>query len=113
MINVSENELTIINGILSEYAPDCDVLAFRSRYYMKAKKYSDIDLAFIGNKKLGIKRCFQLEDAFAESDLPYRVDVLDYNILSPEFRAIIDNGNEIIYRRNVPPTPSPKVSTQN
>ncbi|MDR0290091.1 MAG: nucleotidyltransferase domain-containing protein [Treponema sp.] len=100
MINISENELTIINGIISDLAPDCDVLAFGSRYYMKAKRYSDLDLAFMGDKKLGLKRCFQLEDAFAESDLPYRVDVLDYYILSPEFRAIIDSGNEKIYWRN-------------
>jgi predicted nucleotidyltransferase len=99
MISVSENELKIINDIISKLAVDCDVLVFGSRYYMKAKKYSDLDLAFVGNEKLGLKRRFQLEDAFSESDLPYRVDVLDYNTLSPEFRAIIDSGNEIIYKR--------------
>jgi predicted nucleotidyltransferase len=99
MIHISENELAIIGDIVSKLAPDCDVLAFGSRYHMKAKKHSDLDLAFMGDKKLGLKRCFQLENAFAESDLPYRVDVLDYHILSPEFRAIIDSGNEIIYKK--------------
>jgi len=100
MIQISENEREIVNDIISQLALDCDVLIFGSRYYGKARKYSDLDLAFIGPGKLGLQRCFQLEDAFAESDLPYRVDVLDYNAISPEFRAIIDSGNEKIFLRN-------------
>ena len=38
-----------------------------------------------------------MEEAFSESDLPYQVDVVDYNNVSAEFRAIIDGGNERIY----------------
>jgi len=100
MIRVSEAELKIINDIISWLAPDCDVLAFGSRYHGKAKEYSDLDLAFVGGEKLGLRRCLQIENAFAESDLPYRVEVLDYRAISPEFRAIIDNGNAKIYSRN-------------
>jgi len=100
MICASEAELKIIDDIISRLAPDCDVLAFGSRYHNKAKNYSDLDLAFVGKEKLGLKRCLQLEDAFAESDLPYRIDVLDYHAISPEFRTIIDGGNEKIFSRN-------------
>ena len=100
MIHASKEELKIINDIISRLASDCDVLAFGSRYHMKAKEYSDLDLAFVGKEKLGLKRCLQLEDAFAESDLPYRVDVLDYYAISPEFRLIIDRGNERIFTRD-------------
>ena len=99
MIQVSEKERKIIDDIIASLAPDCDVLIFGSRYYGKAWEYSDLDLAFVGEEKLGLQRQFQLEEAFSESDLPYRVDVLDYNTISPEFRAIIDNGNEKIYKR--------------
>ncbi|MCL2599725.1 MAG: nucleotidyltransferase domain-containing protein [Treponema sp.] len=99
MICVSEAELKIIGDIVSRLAPDCDVLAFGSRHHKKAKEYSDLDLAFVGREKLGLKRCLQIEDAFAESDLPFRVDVLDYRAVSPEFRAVIDGGNERIFRR--------------
>ena len=98
-MQVSEKELKIIDDIISQLAPDCDVLIFGSRYHGKAWEYSDLDLAFSRKGKLGLKKCLQLENAFAESDLPYRVDVLDYNAVSNEFRAIIDEGHEKIFSR--------------
>ena len=97
MICVTERELGIIIDIISKYTPDFDVLAFGSRYNRTPKKYSDLDLAFIGDEKLGIKRRSQLRNAFSESDLSYQVDMVDYNAVSPEFQAIIDNGNEKIF----------------
>ena len=99
MIQISEKERAIVDDIISQLAPDCDVLIFGSRYHGKAWEYSDLDLVFAGEGKLGLHRCCQLEDAFSESDLPYRVDVLDYHAVSPEFRAIIDGGNEKIFSR--------------
>ena len=101
MICVSEFELDLIFNIINKYASDCDVLAFGSRYKWIPKDYSDLDLAFAltNGQKLGIKRIGQLEEAFSESELRYRVDVVDYNAISPEFRAIIDRGNEMIYKR--------------
>jgi len=97
MICISGDEQKIILDIIQEHAPDCRVLAFGSRQNGTAKNYSDLDLAFVGKDKLGLARRFQLENAFSESDLPFRVDVLDYNALSPEFRTIVDDGNEVIY----------------
>jgi len=100
MICVSDFELDIILDIIKKYASDCDVLAFGSRYKWTPKDYSDLDLAFVQKEgdKLGLNRTGDLKEAFAESDLPYRVDVLDYHAISPEFRAIIDRENEVIYR---------------
>ena len=97
MICVSGDEKKIITDIIQEHAPDCRVLVFGSRQNGTAKSYSDLDLAFVGKDKLGLVVRFLLENAFSESDLPFRVDVLDYNALSPEFRTIVDGGNEVIY----------------
>ena len=97
MMRVSEHELNIITDILSKYAPEFDVLAFGSRYNQTSKRYSDLDLAFRGNDKLDMKKRSQLICAFSESDLPYRVDVVDYNAVSPEFQAVINMGNEKIF----------------
>jgi predicted nucleotidyltransferase len=96
---VSVSEMKIIRGIIGDFASDCDVFAFGSRYKKSSKDYSDLDLAFIckGGEKLGLKRIGQLEYAFAESDLPYSVDVVDYNSISDTFKSIIDSGNEQIY----------------
>jgi len=102
MICVSDFELDIILDIIKKYSSDCDVLAFGSRYKWTPKDHSDLDLAFVQKEggKLGFNRIGDLKEAFSESDLPYRVDVLDYNAISPEFRAIIDRGNEVIYRKS-------------
>ena len=98
MICVPEHDLSVIMDIIAGHAPDCDVLAFGSRHHWISKEYSDLDLAFDGGEPLGMERCSRLEAAFAESSLSYRVDVLDYRAISPEFRAIIDRGNQMIYR---------------
>jgi predicted nucleotidyltransferase len=97
MITVSEREMQIIQDIIQKYAPECKVLVYGSRFHGTAKQYSDLDLAFVGKEKLGLLRCFELADAFSESDLPYRVEVLDYCAVSPEFRQIVDSGNEAIF----------------
>jgi predicted nucleotidyltransferase len=93
--------MKIIQNILREYAGDCEVRAFGSRYKWTAKKYSDLDIAIIpaieGKSKLDIARTGALRDAFQESDLPFRVDILDWHSISKEFQAIINNGCEVIY----------------
>jgi len=39
-----------------------------------------------------------LKEAFEESDLPFRVDITDYNAISNEFRAIIKAKYEILQK---------------
>jgi len=104
MIHVTENELAIITDIIRECAPESDVLVFGSRCTQSPKEYSDLDLAFIAARgRLGLGRISALECAFSDSDLPYRVDVVDYHSADPEFQAIIDSGSERIYSwREVP-----------
>jgi predicted nucleotidyltransferase len=97
MICVSEEELKIILDIVKTYASDCEVRAFGSRYKWTAKDYSDLDLVFVGKEKLGINRTGKLREAFEESDLRYRVDVLDWNSISENFKNIINKGYEVIY----------------
>jgi len=44
-----------------------------------------------------MQRSAELALAFSESDLPYRVDVVDYHSADPEFRAIIDSASGKIW----------------
>ncbi|GHU61541.1 hypothetical protein FACS189445_3670 [Spirochaetia bacterium] len=101
MIAVTELEFTIILDILAAYVPDGEVWAFGSRYRGTAKPYSDLDLAIIGNEKLSARLLGDIRDAFEESNLPFRVDALDWNSLSKEFQAIIKSGYEVIYSPKV------------
>ena len=96
MISVSEPEFEIIAHIMLMHIPDCKVMAFGSRYKWTAKDYSDLDLAIKCHQKLAPGKLDEIRDAFEESELPFHVDLLDYEDISSEFREIIDSGHEVL-----------------
>jgi predicted nucleotidyltransferase len=97
MIHVSGSEWEIIVEIIKRHVPECEVRAFGSRYKGTHKPYSDIDMVIVGKEPLGIRKLGELKDAFEESDLPYRAEVLDWNAISPAFQTtILRGGYEII-----------------
>ena len=99
MIAVSPDEMEIIHAIIRKHVPDCDVLAFGSRYKGTHNESSDLDLAIVGRNKLGHSLIRNIREDFMESDIPFKVGILDYHTISPAFRAIIDNGHERIYHQ--------------
>ena len=48
MLDLPENQLQLVRGILQEIAPDREVWAFGSRVKGTAKPYSDLDLVIRG-----------------------------------------------------------------
>ena len=100
MIDIEEKHLAEIRRIVKEHVPECEVRAFGSRVEGTAKKFSDLDLAIIGSGKLNWRRIGRLKDAFAASNIPMTVDVLDYNAVSKEFQAVIDKQHEIIQQKS-------------
>ena len=101
MICVSSDEFKIIINILKVYIKKGKVYAFGSRYKNNNRKFSDLDIAIDIGKKLSFEFLTALKEAFEESDLPYRVDIIDYNNISDKFKKIVDNGNEIIYNSEI------------
>ncbi|MEJ2700971.1 MAG: nucleotidyltransferase domain-containing protein [Sedimentisphaerales bacterium] len=97
MIDVKEKYLTEIRRILGEHVPDCEARAFGSRVEGKAREFSDLDLVLVGSEKLDWRRIERLKDAFASSDLPMTVDVIDWHAISDEFRATIKDNCEVIF----------------
>jgi type I restriction enzyme S subunit len=100
MIDLSPPELETIQGILRQQVPACEVRAFGSRVTWTAKDYSDLDLAVMGEGALPVTQLGRLREAFAESNLRFRVDVLDWHTTSPEFRQVIEQGYEVIQKPN-------------
>jgi predicted nucleotidyltransferase len=96
MIAITEAERAMVLAILAEHAPGCRVVAFGSRCKGTHKPYSDLDLAVLAAAPLTIGQWGTLSDAFAESDLPFRVDVVDYRSASESFRARIDATGEAL-----------------
>lgn len=96
MIDVGEEHLEIIRNILCEYVPDFEVRAFGSRVKGTARKQSDLDLVVLGNDRLVWQLIEVVKEAFQDSELPFRVDVLDWNRISAEFREVIEAQYEVI-----------------
>ena len=96
MIDLPPLYLEIIKRILKEYVPGCDVRVFGSRVNGTAKKHSDLDLAVVGKEKIPTRKMNALREAFEDSDLPIRVDVLDWHAISADFRAIIEKRFEVL-----------------
>ncbi|MDI9369623.1 MAG: nucleotidyltransferase domain-containing protein [Synergistaceae bacterium] len=90
MIDIDERHLKTVTTILSELAPGCEVRVFGSRVAGGAKPFSDLDLALYCKGRLGFENLRLIEEAFEESDLPFRVDVLDWHSLSNSFKQAIE-----------------------
>jgi predicted nucleotidyltransferase len=73
------------------------VRAFGSRVTGRGvKKHSDLDLVVIGKAKLAPGITQLVSEAFQESDLPFRVDVLDWNSLHREFQSAIEKESVVL-----------------
>lgn len=90
MIDLPEDQLNLIRAIFQKYLPGRDIVVFGSRAGSgKAKTYSDIDLCIMGNDAVHPAVIADLRNALSESDIPIKVDVVDWAATQPEFRKII------------------------
>jgi predicted nucleotidyltransferase len=83
-------ELQEVQAILREQVPHLEVWAFGSRTKGTAKPYSDLDLALITHAPLSLAQLASVTHAFDNSDLPMRVDLVDWAATTAAFRAIIE-----------------------
>lgn len=100
MLDLSDQQLQLVREVLQETVPDCEVWAFGSRINGKARSYSDLDLVVVGETALPQRTMNRLTEAFQESVLPIRVDVLDWNALSPAFQQVILQQYVVLQRES-------------
>jgi predicted nucleotidyltransferase len=109
MIDLSPRALEVVQAILERRLPDREVWVFGSRATGRARKYSDLDLAILGETPLSLASLATVADEFDESDLPFKVDVVDWALISPAFREIIRRDAAVVQRGTEasPPAGSP------
>ena len=90
MIDLDKRHQKEIQAIIQRYLPDCQIRVFGSRATGKSGKFSDLDLAIEGKEELGLKTLVKIKEAFRESNLPIKVDVLDWLAISDDFRKHIN-----------------------
>ena len=95
-IDLDPAVLDRVRAILREHVPEYEVWAFGSRVTERAKTFSDLDLAVIAPTPLPTRRLALLAHAFEESDLPIKVDLVDWHDASATFRQRLGAAHEIL-----------------
>ena len=88
-IDLLPDHWAIVRSILRQHVPNREVLAFGSRATWTAKAFSDLDLAIVGDEPLSRNELSALAEAFRESVLPMKVDLVDWVGIDESFRKII------------------------
>jgi uncharacterized protein len=99
---LSPQQLHEVLQILEQHAPGVEVRVFGSRVKGTAKPYSDLDLALMTSSPLTLAQQAVLNEAFDESSLPFKVDVLDWAATSANFQALILAGSVVIRVGQIP-----------
>lgn len=100
MIDLNPEHLQIIKKILAEHVSKHEIWAFGSRVTGTAKKFSDLDLVVITDKPLPVLTMALLKESFSESDLPFKVDILDWSTISDNFKQLITKQHVEFFMAN-------------
>lgn len=95
-IDIRPDHWQIVRHILRLHVPQYAVWAFGSRAKWTAKPHSDLDLAIITDKPLPLSVSAALADDFSESNLPWKVDVVDWAATSESFRKVIERDKVVV-----------------
>lgn len=99
-VNLLPDHFGVVRNILRRYVPDREVLAFGSRTTRTADDYSDLDIAIMGEDPLPLPVASALSEAFEDSDLPFRVDIVVWARTDDSFRAIIQRHGVTMQARD-------------
>jgi uncharacterized protein len=84
-------------AILRAHLPETvTVRVFGSRAAGTCKPLSDLDLVLDGNAPLPLQMIAALAEAFDESDLPFKVDLVDRQLIGEDFRRIVDRSSRAL-----------------
>ncbi|SJM92414.1 conserved hypothetical protein [Crenothrix polyspora] len=97
-IDLTAQDWYEVNLVLKKHVPEYPVWAFGSRVKGTAKAYSDLDLAIITQQPLSLTKMAAFKEAFDESNLSIRVDVVDWVTASEVFRKIIEQDKVVVQK---------------
>jgi uncharacterized protein len=90
---LSDAEKAIVLNILRAQLPaEVGVHVFGSRATGGEKPWSDLDLVLQGTEPLAISLLAELAEAFDESALPWKVDLVDRMAVGDDFGRLIDRS---------------------
>ena len=79
---IKEKYISIIADIKNKYFSDKEVFIFGS--CLGNKKFRDVDIAVIKNKKS--EKIINFKEDLEKSSLPYIIDIVDFNTVNEDFK---------------------------
>ncbi len=97
MLDLGSDQLRMVRDVLAAHLPAASVFAFGSRVRGTAKRFSDLDLVVRAERPLDLDHLGALRSAFSESDLPIKVDIVEWSALGAVFRQMIEQEMVSVY----------------
>jgi type I restriction enzyme S subunit len=89
-IDLPADHRRLVLDILRAHLPQhTRTWVFGSRATGRARRHSDLDLAIDAGRRLTLDEIARLAEAFGESDLPYKVDLVDWHDIDDRWRQTI------------------------
>ena len=97
-LDLPEEYLEQIRNLLCTHVPQAEVWAYGSRVGGGGHEASDLDLVLRNPANLSAEApgLCELKEAFIESDLPIRVDVMDWARIPEAFHREIERAHVVI-----------------
>lgn len=96
-ISLDSNHLETVKRILDLHFNGLEVLAYGSRVTgVNLTPEADLDIVVVSEKPISLEDMISVEKAFAESDLPFRVDIVDWAKLPESLQKVIKKENVVI-----------------
>lgn len=104
-LDLQPAHLRMVLSLIHAFAPDADVFAFGSRVHGGSHNGSDLDLVLRNPlQNNSPHRCMaSLRAAFAESNLPFTVDILDWSRIPESFRREVERESVILHHAETVP----------
>ncbi len=101
-LQVPAKYLGRVRALLHAYVPHSEVWAYGSRVSGGGHEASDLDLVLRNPGNLGTETpgLSDLKEAFIESDLPIRVDIMDWARIPESFHFEIERSHVVIQEAN-------------
>ena len=96
-VDITSEQLKYLLNEMQHYLPDATVWAFGSRVKGSNRPTSDLDLAVHCDKETARKDLPRLNAALVESDLPFKVQLLDFDRLPENMRDNIREKFVVLY----------------
>lgn len=94
---IDEKTKNKIIAVISALMPDVKIYLFGSRARGTNGPFSDIDLALDGGRRLPIANVGEINDMFKESNIKYKIEVLDFYAVNELMRNEIER-EKIIWK---------------